>query len=62
MTLHFYKTLDPIGSNFLCIEPSYRKFGEVPPPGTKIENFLSENKSLDKSSFEKEWSHEVDVK
>ncbi len=33
MTPHFYKTLDPIGSNFLLhAEPGYQTFGEVPSP------------------------------
>ncbi len=33
---HFYKTLDPIGSNFILLRanPGYWKFGEVSPPLT----------------------------
>ncbi len=33
---HFYKTLDPIGSNFLLHSESYYlKYGEVSPPPVK---------------------------
>ncbi len=67
LTLHFPKNLDPNGSNLLShAEPSYWKFGEVPPPPSrviygKVRPFIVIYAALKRREIKNTWRHLWDI-